>query len=102
LPRSPADSPEREDRLSRPGDPMTCAALDGRFTLSQPEREAKLLSDLAELTEHHYESCPPYARILDAVDGSSSPRAYTHCSELPWLPVRMFKHHTLKSIPDEE
>jgi hypothetical protein len=81
---------------------MTSAALDGRFTLSQPEREAKLLSELTELTEHHYSSCPPYARILDAVDGTGSRRAYAHCRDLPWLPVRMFKHHTLKSIPDAE
>lgn len=80
---------------------MTTTVHGGRFTLSQPEREAKLLPELAELTAHHYRSCPPYARILDAMNQAPG-RGYAHCRDLPWLPVRLFKHHTLKSIPDEE
>jgi hypothetical protein len=80
---------------------MTTTLHGGRFTLSQPEREAKLLPELAELTAHHYASCAPYARILAAMNESPR-RDYAHCRDLPWLPVRLFKHHTFKSVPDAE
>ncbi len=80
---------------------MTAATAADCFTLSQPDREAALLPRLAELSKHHYQTCPPYARILDAT-GQSPRHGYKHIRDLPWLPVRLFKHHTLKSIPDED
>lgn len=80
---------------------MTVTGTAGCFTLSQPEREAALLPSLAGLTRHHRQRCLPYARILDAL-GEPSGRTYESVAELPWLPVRLFKHHTLKSVPDNE
>lgn len=71
------------------------------FTLSQAEREAALLPALVELTAHHYARCAPYARILDAL-GTSNLSGCRRPSDLPWLPVRLFKQHTFKSVPDEE
>ncbi|MQA11894.1 MAG: acyl-protein synthetase [Pseudonocardiaceae bacterium] len=58
-----------------------------------------LLPELAALTEHHRERCQPYARILDAL---GVPREFSDVEELPWLPVRMFKTHELRSVPDDE
>ncbi|MFI5494484.1 acyl-protein synthetase [Actinoplanes sp. NPDC051859] len=68
------------------------------FTLSQEEREARLLKELAELTEHHRAHCIEYDRIL-AAQGFTSAQTV---AELPWLPVRLFKNLALKSVPDNE
>lgn len=76
-------------------------AVAGCFTLTQAEREAVLLPRLSELTAYHYQRCMPYARILDAV-GAHDVTGHRSLSDLPWLPVRLFKTHVLKSIPDEE
>ncbi|MBO2452180.1 acyl-protein synthetase [Actinomadura barringtoniae] len=71
------------------------------FALSQQEREARLLPQLTDLTEHHRAACAPYARILDAI-GHPAGTAHASMADLPWLPVRMFKNHDLKSVPDDE
>lgn len=72
---------------------------DSVFTLSQSEREAALLPKLIELTEHHRGRCEGYARILTAL-GNHAGRRYDAVSDLPWLPVRLFKNHALRSIDD--
>ncbi|MEV6347058.1 acyl-protein synthetase [Actinoplanes sp. NPDC051851] len=68
------------------------------FTLSQSDKEAALLPELASLTEHHRSRCAPYDRILSAQGYAKA----SDISELPWLPVRLFKTLELKSIPDDE
>ncbi|GGO74316.1 LuxE/PaaK family acyltransferase [Nonomuraea cavernae] len=68
------------------------------FTLTEAEREAFLLPRLAALTVRHRDACPPYARILAAI-GSEPP--YARVADLPWLPVRLFKTHELRSVPRE-
>ncbi|MEZ7129067.1 acyl-protein synthetase [Nonomuraea sp. AD125B] len=68
------------------------------FTLREEEREARLVRELAELTERHRAACPPYQRILDAI-GARPP--YERLVDLPWLPVRLFKTHELRSVPPE-
>jgi hypothetical protein len=68
------------------------------FTLPQQDKEAVLLPQLAELTEHHRARCLPYSRIL----GASGFAKASDLSALPWLPVRLFKTLELKSIPDDE
>jgi hypothetical protein len=69
------------------------------FGLSQAEREKTLLPQLASLTEHHRANCEPYDRILSAL---GTGRSFDTIADLPWLPVRMFKNHDLKSVPDDE
>jgi len=58
-----------------------------------------LAAELSALTEHHRARCAAYDRILTAL-GVSGP--FAEVADLPWLPVRLFKTHELKSIPDEE
>jgi hypothetical protein len=58
-----------------------------------------LITELAELTEHHRTHCAPYARILAAL---GAPRTYETVADLPWLPVGIFKTHELRSIPESE
>jgi Acyl-protein synthetase, LuxE len=71
------------------------------FTLAQREKEARLLPELVALTERHRGAGSAYARIL-AATGHGPGRRYDSIAELPWLPVRLFKTHVLKSIPDDE
>jgi hypothetical protein len=69
------------------------------FDLSQAQREATLLPQLIDLTKHHRANCEPYDRILSAL---GTGRSFDTIADLPWLPVRMFKNHDLKSVPDDE
>ncbi|GAA1792179.1 acyl-protein synthetase [Luedemannella flava] len=71
------------------------------FSLSQSEKEARLLPELSALTERHRERCAPYSRILSAT-GHDVGRAYDGLADLPWLPVRLFKTHELRSVPADE
>lgn len=61
----------------------------------------RLLHPLAELTAHHRDACPAYDRILAAL-GAEGGAAWDAVEDLPWLPVGLFKHHVLKSVPDED
>jgi Acyl-protein synthetase, LuxE len=65
------------------------------YSLRQSEKEPLLLEGLNELTRHHYERSPEYARILDAAWGGL--RAYGSIAEVPYLPVSLFKEMELKS-----
>jgi hypothetical protein len=67
------------------------------FTLAQGAKEAVLLPELVALTERHRRACLPYRRILDAI-GAVGP--YGRVADLPWLPVRLFKTHELRSVPE--
>ncbi|GAB1689107.1 acyl-protein synthetase [Krasilnikovia sp. M28-CT-15] len=67
------------------------------FTRTQKEREPALLAELSALVAHHRAHCTPYDRIL-AAEGFTTASTV---AELPWLPVRLFKHMALKSIPDD-
>lgn len=58
-----------------------------------------LLPRLAELTSHHRHHCAGYDRILSALGVGDE---FAGLTDLPWLPVRLFKTHVLKSISDEE
>lgn len=71
------------------------------FGRSQAERETALLAELTELTEHHRANSEQYDRILSSL-GIKSGEPFASLNDLPWLPVRMFKTHELKSIPDSE
>ncbi|WP_236790128.1 acyl-protein synthetase [Amycolatopsis sp. GM8] len=58
-----------------------------------------LVPELAELTAYHRERCAEYDRILAALGAGDT---FAEVADLPWLPVRLFKTHELKSIPDSE
>lgn len=75
--------------------------------LAQPEpprsaagKEAALLPAFLELTRHHAAACPAYARLA----GLTAPgwTAASALSDLPFLPVALFKSHAhrLVSVPD--
>lgn len=66
------------------------------YGLSKEDKARALLGELLRLTEWHYDACPPYRAILDKFGHA---RTITHLHDLPFLPVRLFKHERLLSVP---
>jgi hypothetical protein len=69
------------------------------YSLDRGEKEAALLPMLNALTEGHRTRCPAYSRLLE-VFGRPGPARRP--SEVPFLPVGLFKSHRLVSVPDAE
>ena len=65
------------------------------------EAKTKLLTEREiELTKLHQKNCPEYKRMLEAIDFDIN--KVSSYEELPFIPVRMFKEHELKSVASEE
>ena len=70
------------------------------YSLEKREKEKLLTGRLVALTELHKEKCPEYKRILDSICYDLDKiKSY---SDLPFLPVRLFKELSLKSVSQEE
>lgn len=69
------------------------------FHLLQSEKEKKLLNNLNELTQFHVENCKEYAQML--IKTKQCVEA-TKLTDIPYLPVQLFKLLNLKSIPDNK
>lgn len=70
------------------------------YGLAAPEKERALSEMLSALTRHHYNNCCEYHKILDAL--GYDPSGTYACEELPYLPIRLFKNHELRSVPREQ
>jgi len=70
------------------------------FTDNPSSIRAHLLRNLADLTEFHRDYCEPYGRILKKLFPQyEEPQSL---SDIPYIPVQLFKTLTLRSIkPDE-
>lgn len=66
------------------------------YRLEKGEKDRVLTSRLVRLTDYHRERCPEYGRMLEACGVF---RTAEHYSELPFLPVGLFKRMTLSSLP---
>lgn len=69
-----------------------------QFTMEQEHKESILLAELAALTAHHRSNCAEYNRVVAA----SAPGPYATLADLPYLPVSLFKTHTLRSITEAD
>ena len=69
------------------------------YSLSKDEKRAFLTKHLTTLTRQHYENCAEYRKILDAI--SFDVNNISDYSQIPFLPVRLFKEYELKSVPTE-
>jgi len=70
------------------------------YSLDKEAKERVLTERLIELTELHRENCLEYRRILKSIAYAREKK--TSYEELPFLPVRLFKELSLKSIDDED
>jgi len=69
------------------------------FEWPQSIKRARLLDELRHLTDWHYGACAQYGTLLDKMLGRNIANAL---EELPFLPVRLFKHERLLSVPAAE
>lgn len=70
-----------------------------QFSLDKTEKEKALFAAVKPLHEHHYANSKEYKRVCDAVFPHHG--AMTQLSDVPFLPVSIFKTHALKSVSDE-
>jgi phenylacetate-coenzyme A ligase PaaK-like adenylate-forming protein len=70
------------------------------YSLKKKEKGELLNQYLSTLTRHHYYSCPEYRKILDSIYYNIN--VSSDYSELPFLPVRLFKMMDLLSIKQEQ
>jgi len=68
------------------------------YGLNAVAKREYLMPYLQQLTEQHRRSCVPYAKILHSFRQTE----VESLADLPYLPVRLFKTHTLRSIAEEE
>ena len=70
------------------------------YSLDKAKKEELLTSRLVELTRLHKDNCLPYSKMLASI--SYDEKNVKTYKDLPFLPVRLFKEMTLKSIKDED
>ena len=67
------------------------------YSLDKINKSKYLESYFFELTQFHYENCTKYRKMLDAIGYNY--KRQQHYSEIPFLPVRLFKMFDLYSVP---
>ena len=70
------------------------------YSIHKNEKEKLLNHILKELTNHHYTNCSQFKTMMDAI-GYDFEKEYKY-SELPFLPVRLFKMLDLLSVEQKE
>lgn len=70
------------------------------YSLGKSEKQEILNSFLTGLTRHHYNNCPAYTKMMNGI-GYKYDHDY-HYTDLPFLPVRLFKMLDLLSVEKEE
>jgi len=70
------------------------------YSLDKHDKSGMLNERLRHLTMHHYQHCPEYRRMINATNINID--HLPDYTELPFLPVRLFKEFDLMSIPREE
>lgn len=69
------------------------------YSLDEDKKRKLLTERLSELTVHHFENCPEYRKILEAIDFDV--KNINDYRDIPFLPVRLFKELELRSVPVE-
>ena len=70
------------------------------YALNKEDKRKLLTERLLDLTKQHREHCPEYNRMLE-LTGFDAEKIQSY-EDIPFLPVRLFKELSLKSVPQEE
>lgn len=70
------------------------------YSLNKIEKHKLLTSRLVELTRLHSHNCPEYSRLLTSI--GIDPEEITDYKQIPFLPVRLFKELSLRSVSEED
>lgn len=71
------------------------------FSLAAPAKAALMVRGLNHLTERHRLRCERYNRIVAVMGGDSAEPARS-IEDVPFVPVRLFKTHELRSVEPAE
>ena len=69
------------------------------FGMDQAQKAPLFFNAIQALTRHHKNACPAYRSVLQKIWGSQD---YSSLEKVPFLPVRLFKHEQLMSVPSSE
>ena len=72
------------------------------YSINRADKEKLLLHHLSELTQRHYDHCPPYAQLLDSLYGIHPSQQFSSLSQVPYFPVQLFKSSKMQSIDDTD
>ncbi len=72
----------------------------GVYSLCHAEKDSLITKELLTLTDHHRENCAAYAGMLKVLN--YDPSRVAHASDIPFIPVRLFKELELLSIPRDQ
>jgi phenylacetate-coenzyme A ligase PaaK-like adenylate-forming protein len=78
---------------------LSALDFDKPYSLNGLEKKRLFLYLLNELSDHHREKSLTYAKIVDSLPYSITASSL---EEVPFLPVRLFKHLDLMSLPRSE
>ena len=70
------------------------------FSLDKNAKEKMMFENLLDLTKFHFENCENYKKILNALNVDFN--KLHKVTDLPFIPVRLFKEYTMSSISQEE
>lgn len=70
------------------------------YSLNKERKKELLTKRLIALTKHHRNKCKVYDQMLSSIGFNED--EVTDYTEIPFLPVRLFKELSLKSVSDEE
>ena len=70
------------------------------YQIAQAHKESLLLTELNALTQSHVRNCPGYAQIVNSLWPDSL--GARSLADLPYLPIRLFKTHPLRSVEDKD
>ena len=68
------------------------------YSLNHAEKEKILFEGLYELTKYHEKNCPEYSKIISL----QNKKDMQTTSDIPFIPVRMFKKYDLLSVDRSE
>lgn len=71
------------------------------YSLNHMEKAELYKKVLSDLTQYHYQNCNEYQKILRIL-GNYNPDIEQTAEQQPMIPVRLFKHFKLCSVPDEQ
>lgn len=71
-----------------------------QYSIPQPDKDRILGAQLSELTEHHRSNCPEYELLVKVMFPDY--RGSARLSDIPFIPVGLFKSHALQSVPQSE
>ncbi len=72
-----------------------------QYSIPFSEKSVFLIKELNKLTDYHYRNCIPYKNVIRTIYNNNYGNSQS-LSEIPFIPVRLFKNIDLKSIPDSD